>query len=81
MTEFTLDELHAEIGRLYDEENVTLYHAKTPNETLQLLILQTRGYVRTYKSQTVAELPVSLSAELTDAGLQRARELRSNKPE
>lgn len=63
MTEFTLDELHAEIGRLYDEENVTLYHAQNANEALYLLILQTRGMVRVYKSNEVA-------------GLQRARELR-----
>lgn len=76
MSEYTVNELHAEIGRLFDEENVTLYHAQNPNEILQLLILQTRGYVRTYKSNEVAGLPINLSAELTEAGLQRARELR-----
>ncbi len=81
MTEFTLDELHVEIGRLYDDENVTVYHAKTPNEFFQLLILQSRGMVRLYKAGEVMGLPTRYSAELTESGLKRARELRSNKPE
>ncbi|KAB2858846.1 MAG: hypothetical protein F9K46_11400 [Anaerolineae bacterium] len=76
MTENRVEALLVKIGRLYDDENVTAYEAQTPDETLRLLILQSRGHVRIYKSKEVAGLPYALSAELTEAGLQRARELR-----
>ncbi|CAG0993218.1 hypothetical protein ANRL2_03362 [Anaerolineae bacterium] len=76
MSENTIDALLVKIGRLYDEENVTAYAAQTPDETLHLLILQSRGLVRLYKSKEVMGLPYALSAELTDAGLKKARELR-----
>lgn len=78
MTDAYLNELLEEMGRLFDEENVTLYEAKTPRDTMSLLILQSRGLVRTYTTKQTEGLPAGISGELTDQGLARARELRQS---
>lgn len=76
MTEQYLNDLLIKLGNLFDNDDVTVYEAQGPREEISLMILQGRGLVRVYTTDTYMGLPSGISAELTEAGLERARELR-----